>query len=90
MYRYTCPTATHHCALSSHEKVNLIAYSGQTINAECTTLLVCEKGQLRFHVVDHNVRPLLVSQDSIAMGLIQFGPRVHTVQEPQVCEFSAW
>lgn len=68
--------------------MDLIAYGGQTINTEGTTLLVCEQGRLRFHVVDRNVRPLLVLQDSIAMGLIQLGPHVHTVQEPQVWEFS--
>ncbi len=76
--------------INTNEKVNLIAYGGQTINTEGTTILDCEQGQLKFHVVDRSVRPLLGLQDTIAMGLIQLGPHVHAVanQEPEVQEFS--
>ncbi len=64
--------------INTNEKVNLIAYGGQTINTEGTTILDCEQGQLKFHVVDRSVRPLLGLQDTIAMGLIQLGPHVET------------
>ncbi len=76
--------------INTNEKVNLIAYGGQTINTEGTTILDCEQGQLKFHVVDRSVRPLLGLQDTIAMGLIQLGPHVHAManQEPEVQEFS--
>lgn len=76
--------------INNTEKVNLIAYGGQTIITEGTTILYCEQGQLKFHVVHRNVRPLLGLQDSIAIGLIQLGPQVHAVQnqEPEVQEFS--
>lgn len=70
------------------EKVNLVAYGGETIDTEGTTVLQCVRGEFKFHVVDRDVKPLLGLQDSIAMGLIQLGPDVHMLhhEAPEVRE----
>lgn len=71
------------------EKVNLVAYGGETIDTEGTTVLQCVHGEFKFHVVDCDVKPLPGLQDSIAMGLIQLGPDVHMLHHevPEVREY---
>jgi len=81
--KYTIPT-------NIAEKVNLVAYGRETVDTEGTTGLQCTRGDLKFHVVDRDVKPLLGLRDSIAMGLIQLGPDVHMLhhEAPEVREYS--
>lgn len=58
-----------------------MAYGGETIKTDGTVTLQCTQGQFKFHVVNRDVRPILGLQDSVALGLIQLGPDVHTLQE---------
>lgn len=79
----------HNIPISTAEKVNLVAYGGETIDTEGMTVLQCILGQFKFHVVDRDVKPLLSLQVSIAMGLIQLGPGVYMLQckAPEVHEY---
>ncbi len=75
--------------IKTAERVNLVAYRGETIDTEGTTVLQCVRGEFTFHVVDRDVKPLLSLQDSIVMGLIQLGPDVHMLhhEAPEVREY---
>ncbi len=74
--------------INTAERVNLVAYGGEMIDTEGTTVLQGVRGEFTFHVVDRDVKPLLGLQDSIVMGLIQLGPDVHMLhhEAPEVRE----
>jgi len=71
------------------EKVNLVAYGGESIKTDGTVTLHCTQGQFKFHVVNRDVKPILGLQDSMAIGLIRLGPDVHMLQPeaPEILEF---
>ena len=71
----------HTVRVDPNEKVNLVAYGGETIKTDGTVTLQCTQGQFKFHVVNRDVKPILGLQDSVALGLIQLGPDVHTLQQ---------
>lgn len=77
--------------VDSTETVNLVAYGGETIKTDGTVTLQCAQGQIKFHVVNRDVKPILGLQDSVALGLIQLGPDVHTLlQEAPELQYQDW
>ena len=78
----------HTVHVKPNEKVNLVAYGGETIKTDGTVTLHCTQGQFKFHVVNRDVKPILGLQDSIAIGFIHLRPDVHMLQQeaPEIPE----
>ncbi len=79
----------HNAQIDQSNRVNLIAYGGQTIQTLGTATLVLSGGQLLFHIVDRDVKSLLGLPDSMRLNLIQLSPEVHAVQQqaPEMSDY---
>lgn len=75
--------------IDQSNRVNLIAYGGQTIQTLGTSTLILSADELLFHIVDRNVECLLGLKDSIRLNLIQLSPDVHTIQQqaPEMTDY---
>ncbi len=85
----TLQHVNHNAQIDQSNRVNLIAYGGQTIQTLGTATLVLSGGQLLFHIVDRDVKSLLGLPDSMRLNLIQLSPEVHAVQQqaPEMSDY---
>ncbi|KAL2096307.1 hypothetical protein ACEWY4_008455 [Coilia grayii] len=69
--------------------VNLVAYGGQVIRTmgDATVNFTC--GTLQFHIVNGDMKPLLGLTDSVKLGFVKPGPKVHVLQQevPELTEY---
>ena len=72
-------SVTKHQTIDNGVTINLVAYGGEKLSTIGTTTVKTKYGDLKFHVINKDVKTILGLSDILRLDLIKLDSEVHTI-----------